>query len=277
METIKVSVVIPAFNAQKYLEQCLLSIKNQTVKPYETFVINDGSTDNTMWLTHRLGFKTLDRLENKGIGFTRKEGADFASGDYVAFLSADDAYHPYFLELMMRETDGEIALFCNTWRCNQNLDPESIFLAPRFKTQEEFRILAIEWALKQNMFVNFSTVMIPKYFFNKVQFKENLRYGEDLMFLLETVLARLPWKNVGLPLVYYRVHPQAGTFQNWNLNQRQILWSHLCPLLQKLNIDEATVQKARKKALQRELKRQPKRLIPTQLKVAVKKLLDIRQ
>lgn len=271
----KVFVVIPAFNAEKFLAESLKSAQVQTFKSKQILVLNDGSTDNTMWLSHRLATNTVDRLQNKGIGFTRKEGVEFATGDYIAYLSADDAYHPYFLELMMREADGRSILFSDFWRCDENLKPIKVDMAPPFKTQEQFRKLAIEWALNQTMFVNLSTVIVPKQVFKQVQFDENLRFGEDLIFLLETVLANIPWKHVSLPLVYYRVHRESGTGKGQMHAYTHELWQRLAPLLYEFGVEKHAVRHAMQSAYHTAVRGQRKRRIPLPFKNLYRKLRSL--
>ena len=244
----KISIVIPAYNAEKYLDDCLTSILNQTRKPDEIIVVNDGSTDNTVLIAEKYGCRVLTCEENRGIGFARYFGAKSANGDYVAFLSADDAYSPDFIASMLPYASRRCITFCDYFRCNNRLMPIKPIYAPSFHSDEEFRELTIEWALRQNMFVNFSTILIPKWVFRKVQFDESLRFGEDLIFLLETLAENISWHHVNLPLVYYRVHGQAGTFKGWTYQNWLNLWIKLAPLLQRLGVPQQTVNNAIRRA-----------------------------
>lgn len=276
----KVSVVIPAYNAERWLEECLESVKEQTFNPFNTVeavVVNDGSTDQTRQIAKKiLGYERfiLNHQDNFGIGTARFNGVYMANHDYIAFLSADDKYHPYFLELMMRSADGKSILFSDYWRCDENLKPTSVVMAPHFKTQRQFRKLVVKWALNQNMFTNFSTVIIPKYVFNTVQFDENLRYGEDLVFLLETVLAKIPWKHVSLPLVYYRVHKDAGTNKGWNAKTRARLWGNLIPLLDKLGAPQKSIIDAYREAYAIQKRVLRKQKVPQPIINAYRKLRE---
>lgn len=264
----KVSVVVPAFNAEQYLKECLLSVLHQTLGPYELLVVNDGSTDKTGQIAEKYTQNVISQ-ENGGIGSARACGSKFAKGDYVAYLSADDAYNPYFLELMTRQhKNPDTIMFSNYWRCDEKLQPQKAFIAP----QQNMRTRIIEYALTQNMFVNFSTVIIPKQVFKTVQFDEGLRYGEDLVFLLETVKAGFTWQNVSLPLVYYRVHPEAGTFKGWNPSHRSKLWRRLQPLLKDLGVSEQRIGQALGQAHRITLRKQRKQRIPEPLKLAYRKL-----
>ena len=100
----KVSVVVPAFNAEKHLGECLDSILDQYLQELEIIVVDDGSTDNTAEIIKRYE-KTDDRVryiyqENKRIGGARNTGWEAARGDYIYFIDADDFIHPDWLRLL---------------------------------------------------------------------------------------------------------------------------------------------------------------------------------
>ena len=91
----RISIIIPVYNAEKYLGQCISSIANQTMKDIEIIAINDGSTDNSLRLLDELSSKYAGKLtiinqENKGAGAARNTGLDAATGDFIKFVDADD-------------------------------------------------------------------------------------------------------------------------------------------------------------------------------------------
>jgi glycosyltransferase involved in cell wall biosynthesis len=93
----KISVVIPAYNAAPYLPRCLASVFAQTLKPEEVIVVNDGSTDNTAELATELGAKVVTR-PNGGLSAARNTGIQNASCEWIALLDADDLWAPDKLE-----------------------------------------------------------------------------------------------------------------------------------------------------------------------------------
>lgn len=94
MSDIKISIIIPAFNAGKYLERCLDSLLKQTIKEIEVIVINDGSTDNTEEICQQYQDKDtriiLYSKANEGQGIARNFGIQRANGEYIGFVDADD-------------------------------------------------------------------------------------------------------------------------------------------------------------------------------------------
>lgn len=98
----KVSVIVPVFNSADYLEKSLRSIMDQTLKDIEIICVNDGSTDKSPEILGSCAkadprVRVIDQ-ENGGAGKARNTGLDAASGEYLAFLDADDLYEPDYLE-----------------------------------------------------------------------------------------------------------------------------------------------------------------------------------
>jgi glycosyltransferase involved in cell wall biosynthesis len=94
---IRISVVIPAYNAERFLPRCLKSVFAQTLKPVEVIVIDDGSTDNTAAVAAELGARVFSQT-NRGASVARKLGIQYASGNWIALLDVDDLWVPKKLE-----------------------------------------------------------------------------------------------------------------------------------------------------------------------------------
>lgn len=98
----KVSVIIPAFNAEEFIEESLNSVFNQTYKKLEIIVINDGSTDNTLNILKEIKKKNLNLnildIKNHGQGYGRNLAVTKATGDYILFVDADDIINPLTIE-----------------------------------------------------------------------------------------------------------------------------------------------------------------------------------
>lgn len=87
-----ISIIIPAYNASSYIEECINSVISQTKKELEIIIINDGSTDNTKEIIERFKDKRIKFIttKNNGIGKTRNLGLEKAKGKYIFFLDSDD-------------------------------------------------------------------------------------------------------------------------------------------------------------------------------------------
>lgn len=113
-----VSVIIPAYNAEKYIEQCVNSVVNQTYKQLEIIIVNDGSIDKTLVLVEKI--KNMDNRivvidqKNKGLSAARNAGLKVCKGDYIFFLDSDDWIIPTCIEELIgieKDKDMDIVFF----------------------------------------------------------------------------------------------------------------------------------------------------------------------
>ena len=120
---VKVSVILPIYNEEKYLAQCLDSICGQTLKEIEIICVDDGSTDNSTHILKDYAKKdsriTLITQENQFAGAARNKGMACAVGKYLSFLDADDYYAPEMLEKMVKEAEENRAdiVMCRYSQC----------------------------------------------------------------------------------------------------------------------------------------------------------------
>ena len=99
MKEISVSVIVPVYNTEKYLEQCLNSILGQTLQEIEVICVDDGSTDGSVQMIERMSLEderlVLLKQKNAGGGAARNLGMEKAKGKYLMFLDSDDFFHRY--------------------------------------------------------------------------------------------------------------------------------------------------------------------------------------
>lgn len=100
--TPKVSIVVPVYNVEKYLSECLDSIVSQTLKDIEIIVVNDGSTDNSLSIAERYANHDnriiIVNKENRGYGHSMNQGFEKASGEYIGIVESDDCASPQMFE-----------------------------------------------------------------------------------------------------------------------------------------------------------------------------------
>ncbi|MCR5720255.1 MAG: glycosyltransferase [Lachnospiraceae bacterium] len=121
-----VSVVIPVYNVQKYLECCIDSILNQTYKEVEIILVDDGSKDESGAICDRYGEKyenvRVYHRENAGVSASRNFGTEISKGKYIAFVDSDDYVEPGYIEKLLNaivSNNTEIAL-CNYNKVNDD-------------------------------------------------------------------------------------------------------------------------------------------------------------
>lgn len=117
MENIKVSICVPVYNMEKYLEECIKSLVNQTLREIEIIFVNDGSTDNSMRILKKYeekysNIKIISQV-NQGLGGARNTALKNAIGEYVGFVDADDFVENNMYEKMYlkaKETNADIVM-----------------------------------------------------------------------------------------------------------------------------------------------------------------------
>ena len=115
----KISVIVPVYNVEKYLDRCIQSILNQTLKELEIILVDDGSPDNCPALCDEYAQKDarikVIHKKNEGLGFARNAGLNLASGKFVSFLDSDDWVAPAMYEALYRVAEK---MKCDTVYCS---------------------------------------------------------------------------------------------------------------------------------------------------------------
>lgn len=108
----EISIIIPIYNSEKYIEKCILSVLNQSFTDFELILVNDGSTDNSLNIikdfeSNDPRIKVCDQA-NSGVSSARNRGLELASGRYVTFMDSDDYVEPDYLETLYSKTGEDI-------------------------------------------------------------------------------------------------------------------------------------------------------------------------
>ena len=115
----KISVIIPVYNEEEYCNECIDSVINQSYKNLEIICINDKSTDNSLKILEDYAQKDsritiINNQENKGLGFSRNVGLEYATGDYIFFIDSDDSILENTLELLLKNAisnESDVVLY----------------------------------------------------------------------------------------------------------------------------------------------------------------------
>jgi len=125
MKNPKVSVIIPTYNREKFLERAINSVLSQSLKDYEIIIIDDASTDNTSNIvkSEYPKLKLITLKQNKGAAVARNEGIKKAKGKYIAFLDSDDIWHKNHLKILVKELEKNpdaILSYCDYVEIKEN-------------------------------------------------------------------------------------------------------------------------------------------------------------
>lgn len=187
----KFSVVIPLYNKEKYILDCIQSVLNQTLPPSEIIIVNDGSTDASYEIVKSIDsplIKVIDQ-ENQGPSASRNLGFKLANEELVAFLDADDQWHPEFLEKiykMVREFDNA-SIFGSSY-FNTNKKKHRKATHSYVKTQKQSWLIENYFEINMKDFIpNMSSVCVRKSDFSSEVFNPSVEYHEDVDFFLNHI------------------------------------------------------------------------------------------
>ena len=172
----KVSVIVPVYNSQEYIEKCVCSILNQTYKNIELILINDGSKDNSQKILEKLEkqcsiIKVINK-ENQGVAKTRNLGIEKATGEYIMFIDNDDYIEENYIEKYINEIGDNDILLGGYKRIN--IENKILFKKTLKDTEWSKFIIVAPWAklFKRKFLIS-----------NKIEFLTT-PIGEDVYFSL---------------------------------------------------------------------------------------------
>lgn len=216
----KVSVIIPAYNVEDYIEECINSVLEQTYNNYEIIIVNDGSTDNTLNIVREYEKKysciKVINISNHGQGYARNVALSKASGEYILFLDSDDFLEKVTLQVAVdriEQDKTDLVLFDwkyyyeNTGKYRYvNMD---VFFGKKMLIGEEVLEL---FRIKHYFTVN-------KLYSKKFLTDNNIRYGEgyiyeDNPFWVEVVLKAQKVSLIQSPLYNIRINESSTTKTN---------------------------------------------------------------
>ena len=205
----KLSIIVPVYNTSKYLEKCLDSLTNQSLKDIEIIVINDGSTDNSKDIINKyLGKIVFIDKKNEGIGKTRNLGIKKAKGKYVMFIDSDDYITPFCAERMYERAvqDNLDIVISNYYTDNNGLITEVNF--PPFSSASILEDASI--LNKVNLGPCNKIYKRDLLIKNSIYFEEELKY-EDLPFVVKALLNAKRIGKINECLSYYVIHNNSET------------------------------------------------------------------
>lgn len=216
-----ISIIVPVYNVEKYLQRCIESILAQTETDFELLLIDDGSKDKSGLICDEYARKDsrikVYHKENGGVSSARNLGLNYAQGEWLAFIDADDYVHSNFLssfESMISEGLGLIHWgFCY----DTNGDIKTIPISDKDKT------MTMEEVCRNNIFHGY----VWSYLFrrdiikeNKILFDTHLKYAEDWLFIL-TYYSFVDKMGV-LKSCYYTQVNRPGSATNIKLGRKYI-------------------------------------------------------
>ncbi len=220
-----VSIIIPAYNVDRYIEAALQSLQSQTLTDFEALIVDDGSTDRTaevvqIWIAQDPRFKLLQK-PNGGLSSARNFGIHHATSPYIALLDADDLYLPDKLQSHVNVLDRDPTVgvvYSESQAITDDGSPTWVKLSGKPIDRDPLKSL-----LCKNFIGHGSNAIFRKSILETVgDFDETLTSVEDLDLWLRIASLRT-WTFHRVPTVqcYYRVRPAGLSFNVEHMQQTQ--------------------------------------------------------
>jgi glycosyltransferase involved in cell wall biosynthesis len=218
-----VSIIIPVYNVEKYLDKCLDSVVNQTYTNLEIILVDDGSHDNcpaicNQWRSRDSRIKVIHQ-ENGGLSHARNEGLKIATGEFIGFVDSDDWIEPEMYEVLldtMMETGADIAI-CGS--LNESEDSSTFIQKPKSPT---IKIYPAEKALellisgKSSIRNAVWNKLFRKHFLKNIPFQVGKIY-EDMLWTPQVIGSAQTVVTIDLPLYHYLYRSESLSHDVHNL------------------------------------------------------------
>ena len=209
----KVSIILPVYNVEPYLEICLQSIVSQSFRNWECICVNDGSTDGSLailqrWAERDSRFRIISQ-ENGGLSAARSAGAAAARFEIISFVDSDDQLKPDFLAKLVARIERYNLDVCG---CGYEMFPNGSCKKFRFATES---VMNFEELLLSSRSIQKSNDLcfVWRYIFkreflvkNNIRFDKRVRIGEDMIFMTEVIAHAQRIMLTDEPLYLYRVN-----------------------------------------------------------------------
>ena len=210
---IEVSIIVPVYNVEKYLNRCVESLLNQTYKNIEIILVNDASPDNSIAIMKEYEKKYPDIIKciyltkNVRQGGARNRGLKIAKGKFICFVDSDDYVESDYIEELLNNVQDKTMTFCGYYidsykKCGvispieiKHRENECVKIKDSFTDVFHHGFFAAIWN---------KIYEVERLRENDIKFDESLSLGEDLLFNLEYLKTGInKFKYVSIPLYHY--------------------------------------------------------------------------
>lgn len=233
----KVSIIVPVYNVESYLNECIDSIINQTYGNLEIILIDDGSTDLSGDICDCYKEKDSRILvihqKNQGAANAKNNGLDLATGDYISFVDSDDYISKDFIETMMKSLQQNISDIaeCSFYLKYKDYDKVEYFKNDNciYDTESYLEQYTLEW--KSSLFWN---KIFKSELLDNLRFKKERRCIDDEFFTYKAILKAHKISRINEPFYYYRQRKSSAI--NNQFNNKQKAQDNLDVLIERYNL-----------------------------------------
>lgn len=230
-----VSIIVPIYNAEKYLKRCINSLVNQTYSDIEIILVNDGSTDNSKKICEAAAVKDarieIINIKNQGVSVARNKGLEVAKGEYISFVDADDYVEADYVEQLLvtlKNKNVDIA-YCSAVIEDENKK----IIQVEYTTSKLIKTKNYDWNSNEAHCVVRGAIY-PKNIIKGLKFDKNLYVGEDTYFFaqcLKRTSSVYCLKSNLYHYVQYKNSESHGKFNKKKLTEIYA-WEKICHLFE---------------------------------------------
>lgn len=227
----KVSIVVPVYNGEKYIEKCINSILKQTYKNVELIIINDGSVDKTKKILNKYSDSIIViNKKNTGVSDSRNVGIDKATGDYIMFCDADDWLCDDTIEIAVNKINNYDAVRFSHYvvknnQINKKENSDDVYSDIDLVVNDNKELV-------KNLLENKTEGHLWNYLLrtevikdNKIYFDDDLFYQEDVVFLLEYFFKIKKLNVISTPLYnYYKNFDSVTQNESSTIKNLSSIW-----------------------------------------------------
>lgn len=251
-----VSVIIPIYNVEPYLDRCICSVLRSDYGDFELILVDDGSTDGCLRICEKYARRDPRVIvlsqENTGVSAARNRGLEICRGEWIVFVDADDCISPDYLSLVAGAKDTDLLLFDfagNLEELTAGVRSNQVFRYGQADMPDLVERVLIPRQLRKNGRINFRSTngkAFKKAILNRygLHFAPEISYGEDKLFNLEYTLHVESYTYFPVPVYFYETRTSSLThsFRPDALNELIVLMERLWMVLEQHTPPPSTTQ-----------------------------------
>lgn len=227
-----VSIIIPVYNGEKYIEECINSCIKQSYRDIEIIIVDDGSSDSTISICETLERKdnriVIIRKKNGGVSSARNMGIDVCSGEFIMFLDSDDYIVPNLVEKIMDSYHDLSPDLIVSGMKKVTVEGNDIYrVLPSYKYVDDSKMICELILDSKDKFLYkgpccklYKSDIIKN---NKIKFDENLYFGEDTCFVIDYL--RVADSCLQIQFCGYIYRDGIGKDKQYNLGNPEFQWN----------------------------------------------------
>lgn len=220
----KISVIIPVYNIYEYLEKCLWSVTNQTLKDIEIIIVNDGSQDNSLEIIEKFAstdsrIRVINKV-NDGVVSARNSGLSIATGDYIHYLDGDDYIELNTYELLYSRSikDNSCMTIMEFWFEDSI---EDLYKSKSYTEKEYTNITFLQdmWSINSYFSICFNIHKRSIYYSHEINFEKELVMAEDVYLMSQLAYYSNKISILDQPLYHYVSRMTSATHCKFRTEQ----------------------------------------------------------